>query len=237
MKQIICTAILGMSVCLFAGCGGDASISKPSSDAGIDAGCGTLDDPNILKLSGLTPAMGESVVNRQIVHGFTVKNAPASNVNFDLRYGANHTAGASTPDRPRFQTTIEGSDVTYLMVIDAWSRAPGHVEFSANGSFTTSKGCTYAFPSPLFSYDITPGPTPDGGVGPEAGPGDTGANADSRVAIDLAAVDSPMVIDGSVGAIDVPDDVPSPVVLDGPSGLDAVLDGELVSVDTASGLD
>jgi len=150
------------------GCGGAAG--NAAADAAVDADggpCGTHMEPGILKLANLVPAMGASVVNQTIVHSFTVVNAPGDFTNFDLRYGPSHTAGVPTPNGPRFQTTISGSDVAYQLTATSWSLAPGHVEWVASGGFDTSKGCTWNFPSPLFSYDITAGP--DGGAATEAG--------------------------------------------------------------------
>lgn len=172
----VCTALL-------VGCGG-----SDDSGVGADSGtCGTFDNPGILKLTNRSPAMGASVVNRDIVHSFTVVNAPADYYSFDLLHGEGHSAGLSTPDDPRFRTTRSGNNINYQMTIDSWSSAPGHVLLSARGSFSTSQGCTWTFPSPLFSYDVTPAPAPDGGVAADAKqPLDTGADAGR---VEVASVD------------------------------------------------
>jgi hypothetical protein len=133
--------------------------------------CGTHSNPGILTLSNLAPALGASVPNRNIVHRFTVVNAPGDYYDFDLVYGDRHTAGVATPQDPRFQTSIAGSDVKYELVIDGWSNAPAHVVLNAGGSYDTSKGCAWVFPSPLFEYDITAVGTPDGGAMPDTKPG------------------------------------------------------------------
>jgi hypothetical protein len=132
--------------------------------------CGTHSNPGILTLSNLAPALGASAPNRNIVHRFTVVNAPGDYYDFDLVYGDRHTAGVSTPQDPRFQTTRAANDIKYELVIDGWSNAPAHVVLTARGSYDTSKGCTWVFPSPLFAYDITAVAIPDGGAMPDTKP-------------------------------------------------------------------
>jgi hypothetical protein len=149
---------------LFLGCGSsDSSVA----DAAV---CGTHSNPGILTLSSLSPAPGASVPNRNIVHRFTVVNAPGEYPDFGLVYGDGHTAGVSTPDDPRFETTRTANDIKYQLVIDGWSNAPAHVVLNAGGSYDTSKGCTWVFPSPLFEYDVTAVATPDGGAMPDTKP-------------------------------------------------------------------
>jgi hypothetical protein len=187
-----------LAAALLAACGDDGS----TPDSGI---CGTSDKPGVLKLGGLTPATHASVVNQSIVHSFTVVDAPADYHTFDLFYGDGHTAGASTPENPRFTTTPgKGSNIEYQMTIDHWSSAPGHVVLTVHGSFTTSHGCTWQFPSPLFEYDITPAAAPDGGAAV-----DGGKAADGGHAIDTA-VDAPSSPDGPI-LIDLSPEVPAPV--------------------------
>lgn len=231
MKASTRTIAICTGAWLFAACGGGASVTRPERDGSVDGGvCGTLDDPGVMTLEGVTPAPGTSVVNRYIVHGFTVRNAPASNVNFDIRYGSSHTAGGSTPDRPRFQATTLGTDVIYQLTIDAWSRAPGHVELIVPTSFTTSKGCTWVFPSPLFSYDIVPDPTLDGGS-----PRDAGTSLEAGVAIDAPALDQAPAVDASPAEIDAIIDAAqasdSPLLVE----VDASVDGNIAPGD--GGLD
>jgi hypothetical protein len=222
MKASTRTIAICTGAWLFAACGGGASVTRPERDGSVDGGvCGTLDDPGVMTLEGLTPAPGTSVVNRHIVHGFTVRNAPASNVNFTLRYGSSHTAGGSTPDSPRFQATTLGTDVVYQLTIDAWSRAPGHVELIVATSFTTSKGCTWTFPSPLFSYDITPDPTLDGGS-----PRDAGASVEAGAVIDAPALDQAAAVDAIPVEIDATLDVAQADDGPPPVEIDASVDGE-----------
>jgi len=175
-------------------CGGSSS---SGFDGAIDAAvgvCGTHAEPGILKLTGRSPAMGESVPGQTIVHGFVVENAPAIFTAFTLRYGDSHTAGMSTPFDPTFQVTVSGNNLIYQMTISAWSRTPGHVEIVANGGYDTSKGCSWVFPSPLFSYDVTP--VLDAGAAEVPGESDGGGGAP----IDAAGIDTNIVtgIDASV---------------------------------------
>jgi hypothetical protein len=37
----------------------------------------------------------------------------------------------------------------------AWTAAPGHVEMQFAGVYQDPDGCFFAFPSPLFAYEIT----------------------------------------------------------------------------------
>jgi hypothetical protein len=58
---------------------------------------------------------------------------------------------------------MQGKDLIYSSTDDAWATAPSHVETTFSGLFKTDDGCVYAFPSPLFSYDVVPatGGTPN----------------------------------------------------------------------------
>jgi hypothetical protein len=222
MKTALQASMLYCVSAVLVACGGGGS---NSADSAVDAsGCGTHANPGILKLTGLTPATGTSVLNQNIVHGFVVENAPAFFTAFTLRYGDAHTAGISTPFGPTFQVTVSGSNLIYQMTIDAWSLAPGHVEIVASGSYDTLKGCTWAFPSPLFSYDVTP--VLDAGVAGETrgvmdgGGMDSGANGpyDVPIALDsLITAEVPGEIDdGGTVAVDA--------TVDGGSSMDAGLD-------------
>ena len=181
-------------------CGGSGGSS--SLDGAIDAAvgvCGTHAEPGILKLTGRTPAIGASVLDQNIVHGFVVENAPAIFTAFTLRYGDTHTAGISTPFDPTFQVTVSGSNLIYQMTINAWSRAPGHVEIVASGGYDTSKGCSWVFPSPLFSYDVTP--VLDASVAEVPGEPDGGGSRTLDAAgidTDIVTVDGASVVDASI---------------------------------------
>jgi hypothetical protein len=216
----------------------DSGATNPT-DLDASAGstvCGTHAKPGILKLTGRSPAIGATVVNQGIVHGFVVENAPAVFTNFTLEYGATHTAGPSTPSDPTFQATPSGNNLIYQLTVDAWSHAPGHVELEVGTSYDTSKGCTWAFPSPLFSYDITQvldggtteGGAVDGRVGSVDSPYDIPGALDVAAALDApAAVDAPVAIDGPAVA-DGPAEPDVPVVVDaavdGAPSVDAGMD-------------
>lgn len=185
--------------------GANATDGSTSSQA--DATCGTHSAPGIMTLSNLSPALGSTVVNQNIAHGFTVVHAVANFTNFTLAYGSGHTAGLSTPNAPQVHTTVSGSDVIYQFTINAWSRAPAHVEILANGGFDTSAGCTWEFPSPLFSYDITAAPGQGGDAASEAGAGADlspfGLDGPSPLGVDSSTGETGLVVDGA-GGLDVP---------------------------------
>jgi hypothetical protein len=184
-----------LTVCaaLVAGCG-DSGDDGAGADSGI---CGTASEPGILKLTNLRPALGASVVNRDIVHSFTVVNAPADYHSFDLLHGDGHSAGLSTPDDPHFTTSRSGNNISYQMTIEGWSSAPGHAVLNARGTFQTAQGCTWAFPTPMFSYDVTSAPAADGGVALDAKQAADGAGKADLAVADLAGetADVPLAVD------------------------------------------
>ena len=205
--------LCGISAVL-AACGGMGTRAADSAvDAERDGGmCGTHDNPGVLKVIDVVPAPGTTVVNRGIAHGFAVVNAPAFFTNFTLLFGSTHTAGVSTPSDPKIQATWSGNNLIYQFTVDSWSHAPGHVELRANGGYETSKGCSWEFPSPLFSYNVTAaldggasGETSgamDGGAGPVDGPYDVPATIDVPLTFDgPAAVDVPVEPDGGVAVV------------------------------------
>lgn len=237
MKLTSVRTVLCLTSCaaLIGGCGD--SDNGSSADSGI---CGTAAEPGILKLSNLSPALGGSAVNRNIVHSFTIVNAPANYYDFVLLHGDGHSAGLSTPDSPRFTTTKTGNNISYQMTIDSWSHAPGHVVLNTNGTFETSKGCRWVFPSPMFSYDITPAPSPDGGVA-DTKPGDANLPLDGwrlpdAPVIDVASDDAPLgydlaseaamsvdsAIDAVVGSSDAPVELDVLPSLDANASVDGI---------------
>ena len=199
--------LLGLAATFAFGACGDASVTPPTdTDASTSSSvCGTHASPGILKVTGLSPAIGATVANRGIVHGFVVENAPAVFVNFPLNYTAAHSVGLSKPADPKIQATQSGSNVIYQFTVDGWSRAPGHVELFVSNGFDTMKNCYWVFPSPLFSYDITS--AIDGGVA--AGALDGG----------VSSVDGPSSVPGALdaaGALDAPAEIDVPLTIDGP---------------------
>jgi hypothetical protein len=221
---------------LLAGCG-EASVHTVDAVVAEAGFCGTHDNPGILKLEGLAPPMGATVNNRDIVHGFTVIDAPAEFRNFELKFAPTHTAGLPSPENPRFTlTTLETGRIIYQLTIASWARSPAHVELVASAGYETAAGCTWRFPSPLFSYEIVGGP--DSGVLPEppakqdgALPVDTGLDValpPVDAALDVVLPPSDTSLDGlgppvdaamDGGTPDVPEDFD--VALEAAVGLDA----------------
>lgn len=119
--------------------------------------CGTEVAPGELRITKRIPALRASVKNLDIEETFTVGDSPIS---FDVRgtliEAATHTAGYD-PSRQDFsrQPTL-GKDVTFRRLVDAWSKAPGHVEIEAIAGWKTEDGCHYRLPDPVLSYDVTP---------------------------------------------------------------------------------
>jgi hypothetical protein len=199
---------MALSATLLLGCGDEAKSSV--ADSGV---CGTHSNPGILTLTGVTPAPGATVLNRNIVHSFTVVRAPGDFKSLELLYGDGHTAGVSTPEEPKWQTMVSDSDVNYQMIIDGWSNAPGHVVVKVRSGYDTSAGCTWGFPSPLFVYDVAPLPTPDGGAGPDSRP----------------------VLDGTAQVIDTSSQDASPIEpLDVPLASDVSPEIDTAAIDTAA---
>ncbi len=186
---------------LLAGCGGASvhTVDAPAAEAGV---CGTHAEPGILKVVDLTPPMGATVDNRDIVHSFTVIDAPAEFRNFELRFGPRHTAGQPRPENPRFTVVTVENRVFYQLTISSWSLSPAHVEAVASAGFDTSAGCSWRFPSPLFSYDIVGGP--DGGSVPEPPARVDGAPGDLALDTPLVPLDAPLDGDVVVPPLDAP---------------------------------
>jgi hypothetical protein len=115
--------------------------------------CGGINDPTVLTLVNVSPALGASVPNEAIVHSFSITDDIVfSDIAFD--YLESHTAGTPAPALT-FSYTIgaETTDLTSTAVV--WSNVPGHVELEAPIVYQTPDACAYKLPSPLFSYDVT----------------------------------------------------------------------------------
>jgi len=207
-------AALVLAICTTLWACGDSGSGNTDAAATADAGvvCGTRSNPGVLKLTGLSPAIGSTVANQGIVHAFLVVKAPAVFTNFTLNYGASHTAGRSTPADLEFKVTASGSDLVYQLTVDAWSHAPGHVELEASGGYATLAGCSWVFPSPLFSYDIAP--VLDGGTGETTVDGGNLGPYDGPSALDsLGLLDRAGTVDAP-GALDAPDEMDVPLAID-----------------------
>lgn len=229
------------TIVIFTACGGGGTESHDAAvDAAVDGGiCGTHSNPGVLKLTDVLPATGSTVVNQGIVHGFTIVNAPAEFTSFKIIREDTHTAGISTPFDLQFQATKSGNNLYYRMVVESWTIAPGHVELRAAGSYDTKNGCTWVFPSPLYSYEISPAPIPDGGFPPETGKDGPAKPVDTSLDL-IPAIDAPSPLDVTSTAsdtLDVPIALDTATEPDAPVGLDGLapveLDATLDSVGTA----
>ncbi|HSN97653.1 MAG TPA: hypothetical protein VLS89_05120 [Candidatus Nanopelagicales bacterium] len=153
---------------LVAGCGGD---DDGGAGGGSSSDCGTLSSPTVLELRDVTPAAGETVQNGGIVHAFTVVSAPGLFQSIALALGSEHTAGTPDPSSVQVSAQQEGQDIRYEAEPMTWATAPGRVELGIPTVYQDSEGCVYAFPSPLFSYEVEAG---GGGAGGGAGGGGAG---------------------------------------------------------------
>jgi len=119
--------------------------------------CGTEVAPGELRITKRIPELGASVKNLDIEESFTVGDSPIS---FEMRgiliEAATHTAGYDVSGRDFSRQPTLGKDVTFQRVVDAWSKAPGHVEIAAIAGWKTEDGCHYRLPDPVLSYDVTP---------------------------------------------------------------------------------
>lgn len=215
MTGIRKSAVLALEICVALTACGDGGSGGADGAVGTDgAVCGTYANPGVLQLTGLSPAPGSTVLNQGIVHGFVVVDAPAIFTNFTLNLGVSHTAGISSPADLKFTVTGSGSDLVYQLTVDAWAHAPGHVELEASGGYETLKGCSWVFPTPLFSYDVTP--VLDASAGEAKGAIDGGA---------IGPYDGPRAFDAP-GVLDAPISVDSSTELDVPLGLDGPASAE-----------
>ena len=127
---------------LLAGCSGSSS----------DVVCGGVGAPAELHLGNVTPELGSTVVNDDIVHSFSVLD----DIAFDdmaLTLAPAHTAGASDPALS-FAYKISATTTDYTAAAVSWETAPGHVELNSDAIYQTPDGCAYRLPTPLFAYDL-----------------------------------------------------------------------------------
>ncbi|MCC6551428.1 MAG: hypothetical protein IT372_00215 [Polyangiaceae bacterium] len=157
---------------LAAGCGDDGDSS--SGGGGSTPGCGTTTEPTVLELRDVTPAAGSSVENDAIVQAFTVVAAPGVFQTMTFTPGDGHTAGTTDPASLQYTATPQGADIRYEITPVTWINAPSHVEIRIDNLYQDTKGCVFAFPEPLFSYDVTPAGGGGGGAGGGGAGGDPG---------------------------------------------------------------
>ena len=109
----------------------------------------------MLSLGDLKPSPGSSVPNSGIVHEFKVIGV---RVLFepDLTLTLAHTAGAPEPAQLMVSIDPSSPDIRYTFAPLRWTNAPAQVVIDVNKLDQTEEGCTYAFPNPLFSYEVIP---------------------------------------------------------------------------------
>jgi hypothetical protein len=128
--------------------------SSSSSDTPAAPACNTQAMPKTFTVSGVSPAMGASVPNMDIVEKFTIAE-PLALDRFSVLTTAAHTAG-NEPVGTQFGgvQNADGS-ISYSSTPITWQMA-GQVEFSFVDIYQRqSDGCYYAFPKPMFSYTVT----------------------------------------------------------------------------------
>lgn len=152
---------LAATLAVAPGCGDDSA----DGAGGSTPTCGTTAEPELLTITERSPEAESLVANDAIVHRFRIVNAPGIIQNMQFELPAAHTAGAPIPAQLAFTVTQEGSDLVYVGAPLTWTTAPGRVEMRIAGSFQTEDGCVYAFPSPLFAYDLDESGEGGGGVG------------------------------------------------------------------------
>jgi len=145
LNRLICIlALVSTAVCI--GCGGDDGPNNPS--------CGTAAEPTILEITNVTPAKDSTVVNDAIVQEFTIVDSPGIFSSLTLVVTSNHTAGSADIAQLGFLVSQDEGMLHYKATSGVtWTNAPAHVELSVVEKFEHA-GCYYAFPEPLFSYDI-----------------------------------------------------------------------------------
>jgi hypothetical protein len=153
MVEKVIVVVCALSTLCVAGCG--SSDGNAAASPVCPSGPGTI----LFTIADVSPAAGATVPNHAIVEKFTIKNAPALVKSFSTALLASHTAGVPTPPNGTISAVEVGADLLYSSTVDAWTTAPGHVETAFSGRYTTSDGCIWGFPSPMFSYDVVPAGT------------------------------------------------------------------------------
>ena len=171
-------------VSLAVACGDDDSGLSTSGTGGGTPACGTLEDPDLLTVSDVQPVTDSTVANADIVHAFTVVDAPGLFQSFTFVFPTDqHTAGSPSDIAIDFTVAQMGSDLRYEAEPISWQLAPGDVAIQVQERYIAGDGCYYAFPDPLFDYAITEageggaggGGAGGGGEGGGGGGGDGGA--------------------------------------------------------------
>ena len=138
---------LGASFALACGGGDDGGGDSNEKD------CGTASDPDPFVIANVEPAVGASVPNTGIVHRFKIVGTLYVDTLQTLLVAA-HTAGTPTGN-PMWTITNDGDGALYTSSPITWTTAPAHVEVDFAGGYAAPDGCVFAFPSPMFSYELT----------------------------------------------------------------------------------
>jgi len=118
------------------------------------ADCGTVQEPLVLTLADVKPALGSSLANANIVQSFTIVGKLLK-IEPSFAFSAKHSAGAAIPPKVSWTLGASGADTVYTTQPISWTSAPAHVELNPPGLLVTTDGCVSVLPTPTFSYDIT----------------------------------------------------------------------------------
>jgi hypothetical protein len=144
MLELMRAYWVGLVGLVLLGCGDDDSNDNLPN-------CGTIQNPDLLELADVEPAAGSSVPNQNIVHRFTIVGSvgveqPA------LGFSPVHTAGEPAP---AFAWSRLAGSLQYTSNGVTWANAPATVEIESAAKYQAPDGCVYAFPTPMFAYEIT----------------------------------------------------------------------------------
>ncbi|HEX3853415.1 MAG TPA: hypothetical protein VHW01_20765 [Polyangiaceae bacterium] len=126
-----------------------------SSDKNGASDCGSAANPMVFEVKDVSPAIGASVPNSNIVQTFTIVG---QHLEFgpDFALPALHTAGTSTPNPITWSLAVSGADTVFTSMPISWATAPGHVELDPGSPVEdTTTSCVWTLPTPTFSYDVT----------------------------------------------------------------------------------
>ena len=116
---------VGLLGLLAVGCGSTDSSGTPGPKMGkATADCGTVQEPLVLTLKDVKPALGSSVPNAGIVQTFTVAGKLLKLDPSFVRPSA-HTAGAPVPATVTWTYAPSGGDTVYTTQPMTWTTRQG----------------------------------------------------------------------------------------------------------------
>lgn len=137
------------------GCGSDDPDKSMEPRMGAaTADCGTIQEPLVLTLANVKPALGSSLPNANIVQSFTIVGKLLQ-LEPSFAHSAAHTAGSAVPSPTSWTIAASGGDTVYTSLPMSWTTAPGHVELGPPALLSTEDGCVSVLPTPTFRYDVT----------------------------------------------------------------------------------